>query len=240
MSSIKTKKLVVFDLDGTLLDSFPLLAQAMHEVLQAHKLHTPPTELMRTQLSGGLAAMFDIAHHSNPQVTKSEWLQLRAQYLQRYEAHHLTATPLFAGVKQVLQALHAAGMQLAVCTNRDRRTSERLLTQWGLRPWLCAVASIDDMPQPKPAPDGLLALAQAQGIDLHEVLFVGDSGIDCQTAQAAGVDFHAHLPGYHGSTQELLPNTLAFSDYPSWLVQLQTQGWVPTAPSTGVCAPSFL
>lgn len=206
----------VFDLDGTLVDSFPALKAAMREVLACHDVSMPHDEVLRVALSEGLDAMFDVARPAH--FARESWAGLRDAYLDGYNARHLQHTPLFPGAGKALLQLHEAGAALAVCTNRDRETTLRLLQLHGLQALFSHVVALEDMARKKPAPDGLLLVSELAGaVPLEQMVFVGDSEVDGQAALNAQVKFCAHLHGYHRDARNFAHSVMTFDDYETWV-----------------------
>jgi phosphoglycolate phosphatase len=151
-----------------------------------------------------------------------------AQYLQ----HCLLTAPLFEGVSDALKAFKSRGLKLGICTNRDGDSTAALLTSAAIADSFDAIVSLGDAPLPKPAPDPLLLLMQRLQVSPEETLFVGDSALDARCAQLSRVRFAAHLAGYAGQVDELLPNVLSFGSYQqlaSWLPKYCTASISPVS-----------
>ena len=99
------------------------------------------------------------------------------------------------GHARVLRTLHEAGYRVGVVTTKYRHRVEDALERDGLRALVEVIVGADDVPRPKPAPDGLLRAAGSLGIPAGDCVFVGDSEVDARAAQAAGVGFVAVLSG---------------------------------------------
>ncbi len=205
---------VIFDVDGTLFDTLPSLSAAANSVLVQAGLCEVSTPLLRTALNEGLRAMFrrSIALQTSP-VEPGLATQLETEYLDQYLQRWLPAAPLYAHLHEALSALKTLGLKLGICTNRDRASTEVLLTQAGISGAFDVIVGIGDAPHPKPAADPLLLVLERMGMSAAEALFVGDSYMDATCAQLAQVRFAAHLGGYAGQPGDLLPNVLSFSDY---------------------------
>lgn len=205
----------VFDLDGTLIDSFPALKAAMAQTLNPWRITLPEDCALRLSLSDGLEAMFDRAKPAH--MEPNTWGSLRADWFALYQRQHLQETPLFPGVRSALQQLHEAGQTLAICTNRDRDTTLKLLQLHGLQTIFSHVVALEDMALPKPAPDGLQQLCTQAGLtSMQDLIFIGDSEVDAQAALNAKVRFCAHLNGYHRDPLNLSYSELSFDDYSVW------------------------
>jgi phosphoglycolate phosphatase len=205
---------VVFDLDGTVLDTLPSLAAAANDVLLRAGLEQVRADGLRAALSEGLRPMFRQAlalQARAPDAAQAD--RLEAEFMAHYVRRRIEEAVPFEGVAACLSALRERGFALAICTNRDRASTELLLAATGLSLHFDAVACAGETSRPKPAPDLLLLALQRVGARAQTSLFVGDSAIDCRCAAASGVPFAAHLPGYAGGPADLLPNALSFRSY---------------------------
>jgi phosphoglycolate phosphatase len=205
---------VVFDLDGTLFDTLPSLTAAANETLRAAEMRAIPQELLRAALSEGLLPMFRqaLALQAAP-VEAAAASRLEERFLSCYTRHWLRETSLFTGASSLLAALHARGLPLAICTNRDRATTETLLASGAIHTHFDTIVGIGDAPQPKPAADPLLRVLEILALQPSEILFVGDSYMDARCAALSQVRFAAHLGGYAARQEDLLPNVVQFEHY---------------------------
>nr|WP_315430659.1 HAD-IA family hydrolase [uncultured Albidiferax sp.] len=212
---------VVFDVDGTLLDTLPSLAGAANEVLQLAGLRTVEPEALRSALSEGLAALFQCALELQPEAVSDALAQrLEAAFLDQYATQWLREATVFEGVREVLAMLRSLGLSLGICTNRDRASTEALLEGAALRGFFDTLVGVGDSAHAKPDAAPLQLVMQRLGATPSATLFVGDSGIDAACADAAGVRLAAHLCGYSGSAEDLYPRAMAFSAY------TELGGWI--------------
>lgn len=213
---------VVFDVDGTLLDTLPSLAAAANEVLAEAGLRTVPADRLRPALSEGLGPMFQHALALQAEASAAEQASaLEASYFTRYAQHWLAQATPYAGVPALLAELKSQGLLLGLCSNRDRPSIEALLACTGLDIGFDAVVGLGDAARPKPAADPLLRVLQQLDVPAAQVLFVGDSAMDARCAEAAGVRFAAHRAGYAGQPADLLPQVTGFDHYDTftpWLL----------------------
>lgn len=205
---------VVFDVDGTLLDTLPSLVLAANEVLRNAGLREVPLELMRPALSAGLGPMFRqaLALQRAPLVPERAAL-LEEEFHAIYVRRWLRQARLFSGVSALLSALRGRGIPLGICTNRDRVTTAALLSNAGIDLCFDAIVGLGDAPEPKPAASPLLRVLQMLDAAPAETVFVGDSGMDARCADLSQVRFAAHLKGYAAGFCELEPNVLHFERY---------------------------
>jgi len=220
---------VIFDIDGTLLNTLPSLAAAANELLQLAGLRTVACEALRPALSEGLPAFFRCALSLQPDAVPDALAQrLEATFLDQYVGQRLSDDAVFEGVRDMLAMLRSQGLALGICTNRDRSSTEALLDGVALRGFFGTLVGMGDAAHAKPDAAPLQMAMQRLGATPSTTLFVGDSGIDAACADAAGVRFAAHLCGYAGSAADLYPRAMAFSAYTelsSWITERVTTHW---------------
>jgi 2-phosphoglycolate phosphatase len=172
---------VVFDLDGTLIDSYDAIAASVNHVRALHKL--PPWTTAEVRRVVGRGAEY-LMRHAIPVGEVGE-------NLAAYKKHHpyvmQALTQVLPDVAATLARLHAAGFTLAVCSNKPVGFSRELLTGLGLGNLFALTVGPEDAPRPKPAPDMLLEVIKRLGLAPDGVLYVGDMVVDIETARAAGV-----------------------------------------------------
>lgn len=173
-------RLAVFDLDGTLVDSLPLVLAAITHALEP--FGRKPTMDIFAQLGGPPAKFLpDLLPHPR-HVPEA---------MARMEAFHHRNThliQLFAEVHGLLHELTVGGVQCAVWTGRDRSSTERLLHQHGLADRFAAVVCGDDLATHKPEPEGLREILRRLNTGAREAVFVGDADVDVLGGAACGVD----------------------------------------------------
>lgn len=210
---------IVFDLDGTLLDTWPSLLAAVHAVAPAGPHGLDPAALRRA-LNLGIGPMFDLAATQIAGREDAAHPALLAAMSRHYDDHTLvTATP-YAGAGALLAGLRAAGHTLALCTNRNRASTLLLLARQGWRTHFSHIHCLDDGLPAKPDSAPLLATLERLGHCAEEALFVGDSLVDARCALAACVDFAAHRGGYHAQTGDLTPAVFTYDhagDLTRWI-----------------------
>ncbi|KEY57916.1 HAD family hydrolase [Serratia sp. DD3] len=215
MKTIHQFKTVVFDLDGTLLDTLPSLVNSANAVLKQAGAQTLSQAALRPALSQGLHAFFAQALALQPpQLSMTlPTAKLELKFQQRYCADALIGAPLYEGVEHMLHDLRALGISLAVCTNRDPASARTLLIQANIWSYFDVLVGLGDAARPKPAADPLWLVLEQLQCDPRQALMVGDSWADAQCAEAAGVAFAAHTYGYATHIKELQPSLWAFSHY---------------------------
>lgn len=177
-------RLVVFDLDGTLIDSAQDLATALNETLLGVSPATRPLPLGQVRSFVGEGARRLVARGleaAGVDVDRDEAVRL---FMENYSAHLLDTTRFYPGIEALLEAL--ADRRLAVLTNKPGAFSRKILAGLGASHRFFRVVGGDESPR-KPDPGGLLSLAEEAGVAVSETVLVGDSAIDVRTGRAAGV-----------------------------------------------------
>jgi phosphoglycolate phosphatase len=174
---------VVFDLDGTLVDSRRDLASAVNATRE--RLALPPLQVTQVEAMVGEGARLLVRRALPSSVDGEELERALAVFLELYFERCLDATTVYPGMAELLAELAARG-PVALLTNKPERHSRKILAAFGLDRWLAPILGGDSLPVRKPDPGGLLAIAAGWGRELDGVVLVGDSAIDAQTAVAAG------------------------------------------------------
>ncbi|MBA6418455.1 phosphoglycolate phosphatase [Pseudomonas sp. 5Ae-yellow] len=194
-------RLVMFDLDGTLMDSVPDLAAAVDQMLALRNRPPAGIERVRDWVGNGAAvlvrrALADDMQHAD--VNDTEAQSALADFLRCYAGDH-SRTQLYPGAAELLAALQANGVKLALVTNKPERFLPELLTEKGLAGRFAWLVGGDTLPVQKPDPGALLWVMQQAGVSAGQSLFVGDSRNDVRAAKAAKVPVVAVSYGYnHG------------------------------------------
>ena len=184
---------VLFDLDGTLVDSAPDLCNAVNRVLAEEGRAAVPLARLRQVVSKGGRAMLAVAC---PDLDEAA----REALLPRFLAHYATAlavdSVLFDGVAELLAAIEARGLRWGIVTNKPEYLAVDVVAGFGWSTRSAVLYGGDTLPRRKPDPDQLLAACADLGIAPHEALYVGDDLRDVQAARAAGMPVVAALWGY--------------------------------------------
>jgi len=176
---------VLFDLDGTLIDSAPDLAGAANELRAAHGLPALPYERFRPMVGAGARGMIGIAFDIGPQHDR--FAELRDAFLDRYEQRMVRETRLFDAVAPVLDALDRGRRPWGIVTNKATRFTEPLVRSLGLHARAATVVAGDTTPHSKPHPAPLLEAARRVGLEPSRCMYVGDDVRDVQAGHAAGM-----------------------------------------------------
>jgi phosphoglycolate phosphatase len=199
--------LLVFDLDGTLIDSRLDLANAVNATRA--EMGKPPLEHSRVYSYVGNGAPVLIRKAMGPDVPEADVQRALEFFLAYYRDHAVDATRLYPGVRESLERLHAAGMQLAVLTNKPVRISEVIMNYFDLGPMLFRIYGGNSFERKKPDPIGIDTLRAEAGATAEQTWMVGDSIVDMQTARNAGVKSCGVTYGFQPETlQECPPDLL--------------------------------
>jgi phosphoglycolate phosphatase len=188
--------LVVFDLDGTLIDSAPDMHRAVNLMLAG--LGCAPLSLpdIRSMVGDGASALIARALAARQCVT-ADPAEALALFLKHYEAEPATFTRTFPDVHATLERLRTHGLMLALCTNKPARLTGMILERLEIEQYFVRVIAGDSLPFRKPDPRALLAVLTGFDTPTAATIMVGDSEVDAATAQAAGVPFILMTYGYH-------------------------------------------
>ncbi|MDG2307301.1 MAG: phosphoglycolate phosphatase [Candidatus Binatia bacterium] len=182
-------RLIVFDLDGTLVDSFGDLAAAVNAALGHNGLGELPTETIVGFSGNGarllVARSVEVLAPESPAERIDDVL---ASFQSYYRNHCLDRTRFYPGVEAAIRELTARGAQMAVLTNKPRGFSDDILAGLGVADSFSAVIGGDDLATRKPDPEGLLQLVAHAACAPSDVVLVGDSIVDIATALSADVD----------------------------------------------------
>jgi N-acetyl-D-muramate 6-phosphate phosphatase len=187
---------VLFDLDGTLIDSAPDLAGVGNDMRIARGLAPYPLAHFRAMVGSGARGMVGRAFGVGPQ--EEAFAGLRDEFLQRYEARMTQATRVFDGIAAVLDAFDARSLPWGIVTNKATRFADPLVRALGLLPRAAALVCGDTTPHAKPHPEPLLEAARRVGVDAGDCIYVGDDLRDVQAGRAAGMATVAVHWGYLG------------------------------------------
>jgi N-acetyl-D-muramate 6-phosphate phosphatase len=191
-------KAVLFDLDGTLIDSAPDLGAAADKMRTDRGMPSLPYELYRPMAGAGARGMLGVAFGMKPE--DPEFPALREEFFRNYESCMTQRTYVFEGVAQLIGQLVAQNIPWGVVTNKSMRFTAPLTKQMALFASARAVVGGDSTPHPKPHPAPLLEAARQLAIRPIECIYVGDDLRDVQAGRAAGMGTVAATYGYLGST----------------------------------------
>ncbi|MGH8326220.1 MAG: phosphoglycolate phosphatase [Steroidobacteraceae bacterium] len=195
--------LIVFDLDGTLIDSAADLAAAINSMLADFGREPLEVAQVRRMIGDGVAMLVARALAAR-HCEQADPARAAAIFMRHYESAATSLTTAFPGVPEALQKLQAAGIALAVCTNKPERITAGILEELGLAGYFSRMIGGDSLPFRKPDPRVLLNLVETFAAAPDTSLLVGDSEVDAATAAAAGVPFVLMKYGYRrGPVEEI-------------------------------------
>lgn len=188
---------IVFDLDGTLVDTAPDLIGTLNVIFAREGLKPVPYESARNLIGGGARAMIQRGLDAEGRAAAPAVLErVFADFIAYYSAHIADRSQPFPGLERALDALAANGCILAVCTNKLEGLSRQLLDTLKLSKRFAAICGQDTFGVQKPDPEILRRTIIAAGGRLERAVMVGDSLTDVRTARAAGVPIVAVTFGY--------------------------------------------
>ncbi|QYX66411.1 HAD-IA family hydrolase [Shewanella putrefaciens] len=234
---IKQYDLVIFDWDGTLMDSIGKIITCIENMARALQLPIPSesdirdiiglsmTEALRVLFPQGLNLSASSVY-SQPQHPKNafgqgeddQYQQMRAEFKAQYLHLDATPTPLFAQAPLLIDQLHTQGYQLAVATGKARAGLDRVFEQTGLGRYFVASRCADEV-HSKPHPEMISSLLKELNIAPNRVLMVGDSLLDLTMAANAGIDSVGVTYGAHSAEKLLRAKPIALIDSPAQLLQ---------------------
>jgi len=191
-------ELVVFDLDGTLVDSREDIAQAVNHVLGLFNLPALPDHEIAAYVGRGVSSLVRSVLGEGQQHLYKKAMPLFKAY---YAEHLLDHTVLYPGVRELLESLK--NFRKAVITNKPTEYSVKILEGLGVARFFETVLGGDKVPAKKPAPDALITLAGQSGVALEKVLMIGDSTMDIEAGKNAGTRTCAMTYGF-GRREDLV------------------------------------
>ncbi len=190
-------RVVVFDLDGTLIDTVPDLAAAVDQTLLDLSLQPVGEARVRTWVGNGATKLMERALRHAAGESSVAVQQALDLFFDHYGTELWARSKLCPGVAETLPRLVTRGLHLAVCTNKPTRFVKPLLKHFGIDRFFPVFLGGDDLPVKKPDPSPLLHLAEQLGVSAVNCLVVGDSSNDVEAARAAGMAVAAVSYGYN-------------------------------------------
>lgn len=185
---------VLFDLDGTLIDTAPDFIRCLNLLRVEHGLAALPPEQIRRSVSNGARAMIRVGFGLEPE--DADYLERHSAFLDLYEAGVAEETSLFPGMEALLDDLEARNIPWGIVTNKPERFTAPLLEALDLARRCAAVVCPDHVEQRKPHPESLLLACRQAGADPAKGIYVGDHERDIQAGRNAGMATIAVRYGY--------------------------------------------
>ncbi len=198
---VSNTQAVLFDLDGTLIDSAPDLGAAADQMRTDRGLPPLPLARYRPMAGAGARGMLGVAFDITPD--EPEFAALREEFFRKYETRMLLNTQVFDGVAELLEALCARGLQWGVVTNKSVRFTGPLTRAMPLFGTAGAIVSGDTTPYAKPHPEPLFEAARQLGVPPGNCIYVGDDERDIVAGRAAGMQTVAAAYGYMGAQADM-------------------------------------
>ena len=181
------KKLVIFDLDGTLLDTIADLAESANYALKQLGYPTHDVEAIRTFVGNGINKLLERALPIHEQ-TEENVMRMRSHFVPYYDVHNADLSSPYPGIVNLLEDLQAKGIQIAVASNKYQAATVKLVKQYFPNIDFVEILGQREGINVKPDPTIVFDILKKAKVSCEKTLYVGDSGVDMQTAINAGVD----------------------------------------------------
>jgi 2-phosphoglycolate phosphatase len=191
--ALGSTRAVLFDLDGTLLDTAPDMAGALNQLRSEGNRDPLPFEEVRRLVSHGATALVRLAF---AEADEDAFTVLRKRFLEIYRGRLSVATQVYEGILEALGRLESIGIAWGVVTNKPGWLTEPLLEQFALRRRARVIVCGDTLTECKPHPAPLLYAAERLGVTPAQCIYIGDAERDVLAAQAAGMKVFVALFGY--------------------------------------------
>ncbi len=195
--------LILFDLDGTLVETAPEICDAVNDTLVEFKLAPCSQRQVELWIGHGtrellIQAVASSSGQAQSAVRGTDYFeQIASVFTTHYNHRCGTRSVTYPGAVQALEKLSAAGVHLAIVTNKEAAYTRRILDAHGLTARFKAIVCGDTLPTKKPSPEGVAHCLVTCGVSADRALFVGDSSIDVATARNAGLAVWAFSHGYN-------------------------------------------
>lgn len=186
MTSIDWPEAVIFDLDGTLIDSAPDIAEAVNQILADQDIAIDSQMARRCLGHGAQTFIQCVLNAHNIEYDQDKVLELTQAFNAQYEAHPCQKSQVFDGAFDTLGQLRRQGKKLGLCTNKPQTIAQQILQALGLSEYMDNITGAGTYAL-KPDPEPLLACMQQLGGQPETSLYIGDMAVDCQAGQAAGM-----------------------------------------------------
>ena len=194
------KKLVIFDLDGTLLDTIADLAESTNHALKQLGYPTHNVETIRTFVGNGINKLLERSLPLQEQTEENVRL-MRSHFVPYYDAHNADLSSPYPGIVHLLEDLQEKGIMIAVASNKYQEATVKLVKHYFPTINFIEILGQREGINVKPVPSIVFDILQKANVNKEEVLYVGDSGVDMQTAINAGVDAVGVTWGFRPRTE---------------------------------------
>ena len=194
------KKLVIFDLDGTLLDTIADLAESTNHALKQLGYPTHDVETIRTFVGNGINKLLERALPLQEQ-TEEKVMLMRSHFVPYYDAHNADLSSPYPSIVHLLEDLQGQGIMIAVASNKYQEATVKLVKHYFPTINFIEILGQREGINVKPDPSIVFDILKKANVNKEEVLYVGDSGVDMQTAINAGVDAVGVTWGFRPRTE---------------------------------------
>jgi len=191
---------ILFDLDGTLVDTAPDLGYALNLQLAKHGKPPLPDATIRPFASHGSRGLIGLGFGINP--SDADFLALRDEYLELYDQVFTRSPKLFDGMDELLKTIEEQKIKWGIVTNKPRRFTQPLVKSMGLTQRAICVVSGDDALKPKPSPETLFLACKEAQVEPSQCIYIGDAARDIEAGKAAGMKTAVALFGYIDKTDK--------------------------------------
>jgi 2-phosphoglycolate phosphatase len=193
-----SKTAILFDLDGTLVDSALTIADILNSLRLSRGLDPLPEQAYRRLISLGPHKLIEGSLNSFGEQAAADLGAFRAEYQITTSSSHI----VYRGVEETLKYMTNKNYLIGLCSNKPEGLCNKILTELGLKQYFNAIAGGDTSNNPKPNPDSALTICAALGVSPKNTYFIGDTTIDQQTAEAIGATFVFFSAGYNDGVNE--------------------------------------
>ncbi len=206
---MKRRDLLIFDLDGTLIDSKRDLTDSVNATRAWKQLPPLPDDIVSAYVGNGASMLI---RRALPHLTDEEHAEAHKFFLKYYRDHMLDATTLYPGVRDALDRLHAGSVTMAILTNKPVKFSVHLIAGLKLDAHFFRIYGGNSFEEKKPHPVGIETLIEESGADRELTMMVGDSAVDVRTARNASVQACGVSWGFQPETFEHAPPDFVIDD----------------------------
>jgi pyrophosphatase PpaX len=219
--SLSDFKAVLFDVDGTLVDSLQMIILGLGDTFERYSGHRPGNEEIRALIGTPLTTQLKLYRESVP--SENEMKEMAEFAMDRFDAHEEHES-VFPEAVEMLRFCHDRGLRTALVTSKSTRELEGFLKRFIGAPSVDTAVCASDVQHPKPAPDSALLACQLLGVEPHEAVFIGDSVYDMRCAKSAGMPCVA--VAYGAATAQVLE-----AEQPDMLMRTPEEllSWAQTA-----------
>ena len=196
MSGAQAVRAALFDLDGTLVDSLPTIAEAMVAAMRRHGHDIDPVEVIAR-----VGPPMNLLVQQMTGLPPEQAERVNELFTELYYSEYIEQTPVIAGAGALLNRVSAAGLRLGVLTNKIERGGTEMVELQGWTDHFSVIVGRDTTPHPKPAPDGALYALEHLGVPPEQAALVGDTEYDMTCGREAGLRLVIGLTGGRSTEQ---------------------------------------